>query len=243
MAIGLQMLLFTGCAVVGSSKVDPSTIYTTYKAQYDARLRELSYSASFQVGEGFATEVMLDGGSDVRIDGASMSIETSILNQISYTSTYRNVNSEELNKTHTFVFTNTRCQESTCSGTGETFQNTFRLPSAIALAKIKTQTPSRATALTLTWATADTIRTRESVYAELSRNTSEASSSRTAYASHPSGSSGNVTFSTEDLVSFGPGPAELRVCHEYYSSSIQAPAAGGSLRLLYCSEAIDINID
>ncbi|HCM38837.1 MAG: hypothetical protein A2070_02200 [Bdellovibrionales bacterium GWC1_52_8] len=241
--IGLQVFILTGCAVVGSSKVDTSAIRTSYKAVYDGATQELNYSATFMVGDGFGTYVILEGGSEVEVDDRPLSIETSIFNDVSYIAQLRPAPLSELTKDHHFVFVSAKCEGAACGSSPQTFQNTFRFPNAIALADSQKKVANTLSPFAVSWVLKDKIQSHESVYAQLSRETSSGISRRSAYASHANGASGVVIFTTQDLASFGAGPAELQICREYYSSSIQAPAAGGDLTTRYCSGKTDISVD
>src|SRR4051812_37639774 len=77
-------VMASGCAVVSSSDVNPSTIYSQYSANYDEAGDKLDFHASFFVGRETGTYVELDDKSSVTINSKPMVKEKTFLNQIIY---------------------------------------------------------------------------------------------------------------------------------------------------------------
>src|SRR4051812_5469127 len=77
-------VLLSGCEMENATSVDQERIYTSYGISYDAFEQKLRASATFYFGGPTGTYLILDGQSDVQIDGTSLQKETTFLNQVSY---------------------------------------------------------------------------------------------------------------------------------------------------------------
>ncbi|OFZ22000.1 MAG: hypothetical protein A2X94_16215 [Bdellovibrionales bacterium GWB1_55_8] len=246
--IGLFGAVFflSGCAVVGSSKVDPSAIQTSYRASYSEQSGRLSYEATFQVGDGFGTYVQFDDGSEVKIDSQLMVLSDTLFNQISYIASVSSVapGADDLTKTHVFSYKNAQCQQGACGTSSEIFQNSFRIPARVFIAEEQDKTASPQAAFLVHWGTSDRIQSNERIYAYISQPTTQGGERQhSRIASNAQGSSGVIEFAALDMANFVTGPAEVWVCREGYSSSIQSPSEGGSLSAGYCSKRVSLNID
>ena len=241
--LGVGVLFLSGCAVVESSKVDPSAVQTTYRASYDEQNRELSYQASFQVGNDLGTYVRFDDGSEVRIDSRAMMVED-FLGMISYRATLKSPSSEELSKTHTFAYKNVQCQGGACGNPSDVFQNSFRLPGRIFVDEAQDKTASLKAPFVVRWRVADQVGSGENISATLRQGGSRSADEHVSTISDLSvqGASGTVIIPLETMAKLTLGSAEIWICRESVLREIESPSDDGRLTTEYCSKRASLKI-
>lgn len=220
-------ILFSGCAVVSSTDVNPSTIYSQYSAKYDEATNKLEFNASFFVGGETGTYVELSDKSSVMLDARPMVKSKTIINQIIYESD-QVADSQTLLSAYTFAYTN---------DVGSVYRNSVQIPSRVSLAALQSVNSSITSGFSVSWQTPSMLGSGENIQAILKGSNTVVSQS-----SWSGGTSGQITFSPQELKDFKPGPATVTVCRENYTTNVQGPSAGGSISTSYCSAPINLTL-
>jgi hypothetical protein len=220
-------LMASGCAVVSSSDVNPSTIYSGYSASYDEASNKLSFNASFFVGGETGTYVELDDKSSITLDSRPMVKDKTIINQIIYESELT-ADPQSLNAFYTFAYTN---------DVGSVYRNSVQIPGHVTLSIPQAGGASIAGGFSVSWQSMTAMGLHESVRATLS-----ASNVVTSQSNWSGGRSGQIAFAPQDLKDFKPGPASVILCRESYTSDVQGPSAGGSLSVSYCATPLNVTL-
>jgi hypothetical protein len=217
----------SGCAVVSSSDVNPSTIYSQYSVDYEESSNKLAFNASFFVGGETGTYVELDEKSSVMLDSQPLAKDKTIFNQIVYEN--ESVTPpQSLSTVYTFTYTD---------DSGNIYRNPVRMPGRIAWNGSQATSASIAAGVSVRWQSATAIGRDESVVVAISGSNSSAAESAWS-----GSTSGKIVFSPQVLNSFKPGPATMTLCRSTYTNSVQGTPAGGSLSVRYCATPILITL-
>jgi hypothetical protein len=220
----------SGCAVVGSSQVDPSTVWTKYAASFDAGSGQLELSATFTVGGEFGTFLELDGPSEVRADDAVMTEEKGIFNDVHYV---RRVSATAEDLLHDYRLTYV-------NNAGQSFANLIRAAGDVAIGAGQAAQASLRARYLARWEARDPVRAGETVTATLTRTGPEGGGSALKTATDP-GSTGQIVFEPEDLATIGAGPARLTICRSISREPAEAPK-GGRIESSYCSAPFALTV-
>lgn len=232
MRMGIWVLLLfsvmsSGCAVVSSTDVNPSTIYSQYSANYDEATNKLDFNASFFVGGDTGTYVELSDKSSVLLDSQTMVKNKTVFNQIIYESE-KTADSQSLAAAYTFVYTN---------DAGTIYRNAVQIPVSVSLSTPQFGSTSIASGVSVNWQATTAVGAHENIQAILKSANTAASES-----SWSGGSSGQITFSPQELKDFRSGPATITLCRQSYTTDVQGAAAGGSLSVSYCATPMTLTL-
>jgi hypothetical protein len=227
--VALVTLLVVGCAKEDSSQVSPSSIYTSYSANYNDALKKVSSQAIFNTGGPTGTYLILDDSSQIAFDGSDLSQTTDVFNQVIYNSSESYSSFNTANVAHTFVYTDS---------TGENYVNTFYFP-ALANPAYSTNSVSISSGtLTVSWASSDSLGA-DSLSLQLQGSAgfiTQTISDGNSY----EGNSGSTTMQPSDMKNWAPGTYSAQLCRTESVPTLNAPAEGGSLSVGSCSSTTQI---
>ncbi len=209
--------IFASCGQVSSEDIDQDIIKTNYLLNYDAQTTQLEASGRFTIGGISPTYVVLDGNSNLKINGLTATFDINLFGQVSYVYKKNTTHSTALN--YQFKYTNSD---------EDIFINNITLPSAVSLSA-PTSIESDENLL-INWNVTEA---------------SDLADSMIIYLSHDNGSmtksldegltTGLQEFTVEELLLLRGQTISVKICRSKNNSSIQHPGSGGSISSRYCS--------
>jgi len=243
--IGMCSVL-ASCSRAASSSVDQSKIQTTYTLKYTAKDNLLAYSAIFMtagtIDNFYDTYIELDSSSSITVNDVALT-KNGIVPEITgitlYGGSKSSPTSSEMTATYTFVYKN---------NAGTTYTNAAQLPLAVSMGTPPSSL-TRTSTYTVTWtAPSDSVAATESVYAVIAQSTNSFEKSA-VLPSTESSTSGSIIYATTDYgtgsTALAAGTATVKICRQksVTGTSLQAPAAGGTLKQINCTNETSITVN
>jgi hypothetical protein len=222
--LALICLALAGCAQVDSSKVAPSEVYTSYSATYSEDNSRVTVTAYFTVGKGFGTQVALDGGSTVNVNGSQMHEQSDLFGGVFYDYNRTIYAMGDLLSPFTIRYSD---------NSGRTYTNGARIPSRV----MANPTPYHGGDLVISWNAYDNLGVNENISATL-----EAGGKTIFATDHYGGNHGLVIFRASDMATINDSSATVTVCRKSSSDAVEAPSVGGYMNLSYCASTMRISL-
>ncbi len=211
--------LFASCGQVSSDDINQDIIETDYSLTYNSDQGKIEASGSFTIGGADSTFVKLDGPSNLRVNGNSTKLETTLVGQLSYV--YKKSTTFNPNSTYRFDYTNRD---------GDVFTNVATLPSLIT-------TTTKAVVenyegITLDWQVDDPNDQANSFRVIINHN----NGFLIKYPDH-NVSAGSLEIKSGELSEFRGQTVRISACRYKKTKSINNPGAGGELSTSFCSKS------
>ncbi|OGQ33308.1 MAG: hypothetical protein A3F16_04765 [Deltaproteobacteria bacterium RIFCSPHIGHO2_12_FULL_43_9] len=230
---GIFILLacLAGCATEDSSKVKQESIYTTYNANYDDENKSIYTSAFFNFGGSLGTYLRLDGNSTVTFNGETLDAETTIINQVIYKYEKSHLSSDQIWKTHSFLYRN---------NDGKEFKNEFTFPNLITVRYVAASIDTNST-LVANWNSSDKIG-HDQLYLSIVSSDKTKNRRQGSEENTENSTSGKITVPQNTISELGPGTFNVNICREHFGTGLNTPPEGGSLSATTCSKKTEITI-